>query len=73
MGHAVYGSHVEHGVLSLKGVASMISHLPSTLIARARLRATERHLRSLDDRQLADIGICRADIHDVVWGRRTVR
>lgn len=35
---------------------------------RAR-RATERELNALSDRDLADIGIHRADIHDIVRGQ----
>ena len=37
------------------------------------LRAAMRELRRMDDRTLADIGICRGEIKDAVLGRRKAK
>ncbi len=34
---------------------------------RAAYRRTLNEMRALSDRDLADIGICRADIEDIAW------
>ncbi len=69
MSHVTYNSHAGYDVLSVEGIVSVFKNVTAWFVKRAQLRATERHLYSLDDRQLNDIGLCRADIHDVVWGR----
>ena len=35
-------------------------------------RAAERRLAALDDRLLADIGVNRCDIHDMVWNGKAL-
>ncbi len=44
----------------------------ATAVVRNRIARidAERHLNTMSDRQLADIGIERADIHKVVWQAR---
>lgn len=50
-------------------VKAMISSVENELTVRAAIRA----LRNMDDRTLADIGICRGEINAAVRGRRAVR
>jgi len=47
----------------VKPVANWIDH-------EVAVRAAVRELRRMDDRSLADIGICRGEINTVVRGRR---
>ncbi len=55
-------------------VGSIFRFIPNTFAAlnaafakRVACEKAETQLRALSDRQLADIGIVRGDIHQVVW------
>ena len=52
--------------------ASLARHLREVIAAYRRwlaCRRAEAELREMDDRQLADIGITRGEIHQKVWSR----
>lgn len=65
-----YVAHQSRSVGSarpLTDASSFVSRMTAAVTRYFRLRRVERHLRSLDDRLLHDIGLERADIEDVVW------
>ncbi len=59
---SIFGSLVR----GVTGLFASVSDMVGGYFAR---RAAEQRLASLDDRLLNDIGIERADIHDMVWGK----
>ena len=74
MSYVAYQSRSVGSARPLTDHASFISRMFATLTRYYRLRQVERHLRSLDDRLLHDIGLERSDIGDVVWkGQRPNR
>lgn len=56
-------------VAALDLIKSLVARIENELAVRAAIRA----LRRMDDRSLADIGICRAEINAAVRGRRVAR
>ncbi len=70
MSHAAYGTTTGHGAPSLKGSLSVFTRIAGWIAKSHQTRAAERHLHSMDDRQLTDIGLSRSDIHDFVRGIR---
>ncbi len=60
-----YNTHVFGSLARVfTGAFGGMTHSVRDYLAR---RDSERRLRALDDRLLADIGINRCDIHDMVW------
>ena len=51
---------------ALRRVVARLADFIDTVRRARRIRLAEQHLESLDARMLKDIGICRADIADVV-------
>lgn len=71
MSHIAYDTHADRSGFSLKGTFAVFSTLAGWLKRQMELHRVQRHLESMDDRLLNDIGLERADIHSAVWrGRR---
>lgn len=49
-------------------ILSTISELPEKLRKRAEAKQAIKDLSALSDHQLRDMGLCRGDIHSVVYG-----
>lgn len=45
-----------------------MNNLMNAFIRGQRRRAEFRHLQAMDDRLLADIGLSRSDVHDLLTG-----
>lgn len=73
MSHVAYTTTSRHGSVSSKGIVAFVRKLPEWIAKRSQLRAAERYLNAMDDRQLTDIGLTRGEIRDVVWGERSAR
>jgi uncharacterized protein YjiS (DUF1127 family) len=56
-------------IVTLGLIKSLVARIDNELAIRTAVRA----LRRMDDRSLADIGICRAEINAAVRGRRVAR
>ena len=47
-----------------------LSRIAGGVVTYAKRRHAASQLEALDDRLLADIGVSRCDIRDLVWGRK---
>lgn len=58
---------------SFRQAASMFDRVRAALAERKSRRVAYRELSELNDRELADLGIARSDIHDIVRGKFPAR
>ena len=56
----------------VRSIAAPFAALTETVSGYVARRNAERRLEALDDRLLSDIGINRAEIHDIVWNHKAV-
>jgi uncharacterized protein YjiS (DUF1127 family) len=55
------------GLVAAEKDRTMLSHLIRMFRAWRRYEASMRELSRLNDRELADIGVSRSDIHRIAW------
>ncbi len=73
MSQVAYQAPLGHAGFSIKGPVSVFTKLTAWFEKRSQLQRMERHLNTLDDRLLNDIGLERADIHSAVWRGKKLR
>ena len=62
-----------HAYVSSSAGPSFVAKAAAFVHNELTVRAAVRDLRQMDDRALADIGICRGEINDAVRGRRVTK
>lgn len=73
--HQVSSPEGHHSIAKTASIAALalVKSLAARFHSELTIRAAIRALRRMDDRTLADIGICRAEINAAVRGRRVAR
>ena len=58
-----------HGGLLLRLVPDYLGRIAGSVVGYMHRARAERQLEALDDRLLADIGVSRSEIRQMVWGK----